>query len=360
MNSSTRQLCIVHPEPPRSLLRVVPFFLPLQGCPGQCIFCDQHAQTGQPAQTLETALAALEQMLDSMRGPFELGFFGGTFTGLDQSWQAHFLDCANTYRHADQLVSIRISTRPDRISPLLLTWLREQGVGLVELGVQSFTSAVLAQSGRGYSGQEAENACSQVQRAGLKLGIQLLPGLPGHTPAQWRNDVQHTLALRPEVVRIYPCVVLAETVLAQWHKHGRFSPWPLEQAVRECAWAVRQCWEHGISVIRLGLPGEPSMLERLLAGPWHPAFGSMVRSRVLRDILTEQLVPEDRVRQLILPVQLQGELWGHRGEHKNFLAQWGITPQTVVRTHTNIITLELENLHAAHTYYQPWLSEKSG
>ncbi|GAB1410669.1 radical SAM protein [Desulfovibrionales bacterium] len=293
----------------------------------------------------------LEHVLASTHGPFELGFFGGTFTGLDQIWQSRFLDCANTYRHAEQLAAIRISTRPDRVTPQSLTWLREQGVGMVELGVQSFTSSVLKKSGRGYSERGAIQACAAVQAAGVHLGIQLLPGLPGHTPAHWRDDVHHAIALAPKTVRIYPCVVLSETVLSQWHEQDRFSPWPLDQAVQECAWAVRKFWEHGIAVIRLGLPGEPGMLKRLVTGPWHPAFGNMVRSRVLRDILTEQLAPTDRVSHLFLPARLSGELWGHRGEHKKFLGHWGITPQTVSVTQTNTLTLDLENSHAQHTCY---------
>lgn len=345
----TTQLVLQHPEPPTHSMRVVPFFLPLSGCPGRCIFCDQHAQTGQESRDLETALAALGEMLKVLNAPFELGFFGGTFTGLDRKWQTRFLEVADHFRHSGELAALRISTRPDRVNADSLTWLREQGVDLVELGVQSFTSSVLAMCGRGYSEGEATAGCVHVRAAGLKLGIQLLPGLPGHSPMQWRKDVQHTLSLCPDVVRIYPCVVLAETELARWHARGAFLPWSLEQAVEETAWAVRQFWEQGIRVIRLGLAGEPAMLKRLVAGPWHPAFGNMVRSRVLLELLTERLVPQDRVHHLRIPVRLSGELWGHRGAHKFILAQWGIAPHMVSLAQSTEIIIELERLYATHT-----------
>jgi Histone acetyltransferase len=165
-------------------------------------------------------------------------------------------------------VHLRVSTRPDRIDPSTLARLRGSGVSMVELGVQTFNSRVLERSGRGYDAALAARACDMVREAGLELGIQLLPGLPGHEPGHWREDVRRTLALAPDVVRIYPCVVMGGTGLADMHARGEYEPWPLETAVTESGWALLRFWEAGCGSSALALRES-----RGCSPGWSPAHG---------------------------------------------------------------------------------------
>lgn len=323
--SISRVLRFVHPEPFRPQVLLLPFFLPFAGCPGRCVFCDQHAQTGVGDVDPATALDALRARLAEAPAPFGVGFFGGTFTGLEQAWQERFLDAAAAFR-VQGLNHVRISTRPDRIDPDTLRCLRERGVDLVELGIQTFDPDVLRASGRSYDGRRAMDACRMVRDAGLELGIQLLPGLPGHDAARWRQDVRAAIALRPAVVRIYPCVVMAGTELARMHARGDYAPWDLDVAVREAGWALLRFWEAGIRVIRLGLASEVGMRAGLVAGPWHPAFGNMVRSEALCVFLEETLTGMP-VRGFFVPQRLQGELWGHKRANAPRLERLGINKQ---------------------------------
>jgi len=214
---------------------------------------------------------------------------------------------------------------------------------MIELGVQSFSSSVLASSGRGYDAAVAAGACAMVREAGLELGIQLLPGLPGHDAPLWREDVRRTLALGPDVVRIYPCVVVRGTGLADLYNRGEYAPWPLETAVEESGRALLDFWKAGVRVIRLGLAGEPGLLERILAGPWHPAFGNMARSLALRLFLEEQLsgLP-GRVSRIFLPSRFGGELWGHGRDNAEALARLGIVRENVNFWSETDIAVELE------------------
>ena len=56
----------------------------------------------------------------------------------------------------------------------------------------------------------------------------------------------------------------------------------LDDAVQICAESCVQLETQGIPVIRIGLMSSPSLLEegRIVAGPWHPAFGFLVRSAI--------------------------------------------------------------------------------
>jgi hypothetical protein len=64
----------------------------------------------------------------------------------------------------------------------------------------------------------------------------------------------------------------------------------LEEAVDICAESCIRLESEGIPVIRIGIMSSPSLLEKdqIIAGPWHPAFGFLVRSRMyLKGIETE-------------------------------------------------------------------------
>ena len=340
--ATLRSVRFPHPEPRAARPRLIPVFLPFAGCPGRCVFCDQHAQTGAPGGDPERALRELRELLGGTDGPFELGFFGGTFTGMEPGLQSRFLEATGRFRGPGGLTRLRVSTRPDRVDRQSLARLRDGGVDLVELGVQTFQTSVLERSGRGYDGALAAAACEAVGEAGLALGIQLLPGLPGHDPLLWREDVRLAVALAPDVARIYPCVVMAGTGLAGMLARGECEPWSLETAVEECGRALPRFWEAGVRVIRLGLAGEPGMLARLVAGPWHPAFGNMARSMALRTILEERLRGAGRVSRIFLPARLGGELWGHGRVNAPALELLGITKETAAFWQEPDIVAELE------------------
>ena len=122
---------------------------------------------------------------------------------------------------------------------------------------------------------------------------------------------------------------------------GEYSPWSLDLAVAETGWAVLRFWEAGIRVIRLGLASEREMLAKLMAGPWHPAFGSMVRSEALRLFLQEKLAGR-KVSRALLPRRLQGELWGHGRANAPALEHLGISRDRVAFWPEQDIFLDVE------------------
>lgn len=136
------RLVFTHPEPTPHPTRVWPVFLPFAGCPYRCVFCAQDKQTGRDGVELEKILHALEHDLDDAlaagRGPYELAFYGGTFTALPEPWPQMFLGLAMRYRERGLVTHVRCSTRPDCVDDFSLSMLRAQGLDMVELGIQSF------------------------------------------------------------------------------------------------------------------------------------------------------------------------------------------------------------------------------
>ena len=323
-----------HPEPGTTKQAVWPVFLPFAGCPARCVYCAQNRQTGLDAMDLEKSFVKLEQGLTDRvvhgRPPVGLGFFGGTFTALPEIWQDRFLDLTARFKRQGAVSHVRCSTRPDCVSAHLLDHLCGRGLDMVEFGVQSFSDRVLARAGRGYDRNTVIGATRMVRDAGLELGVQLLPGLPGHGAEEWETDVAQTIALNPAVLRIYPCLVIDRTVLARWWTKGEYHPWSLPDSVDRIGRALPGIWEAGIAVIRIGLAPEPALMRDLLAGPWHPALGTLVRGRALVEILTEQCAPGlDPGEQLCVPRRYSGEFWGHGGQNRAQLAALGIEGGTV-------------------------------
>jgi histone acetyltransferase (RNA polymerase elongator complex component) len=318
-------LRFAHPEPPRPgaaapQAPVVPVFLPLAGCPGRCLYCNQPAQTGHAPEPLDDVLARARADIlarPEAAGPVELALYGGTFTALPLSWQHRFLDLAAELRASGRVSRLRCSTRPDAVSPELLADLRARGLDLVELGVQSFSDAALSASGRGYDRATALAACRLVREAGLSLGIQLLPGMPGHAPEDFARDVALAASLspelkpelKPEFIRLYPCLVLEGTELADLWRAGGYAPWTLETTVEALARALLTLWAAGIPVARIGLAEQAGLA--VLAGPRHPALGQMARARALLLHVAEQLaaLPAPAAT-LFVPRRWQGEVLG--------------------------------------------------
>ncbi|MCX6250144.1 MAG: hypothetical protein NTX61_05260 [Bacteroidetes bacterium] len=106
----------------------IPIFIPGIACPFQCIFCDQEKITGrQNLPTPEEVLQTIHQYLSTIPGhgsTIETGFFGGTFTGLPLKTQEMYLSLLQPFLKEGSVAGIRLSTRPDHITPEILDFLK--------------------------------------------------------------------------------------------------------------------------------------------------------------------------------------------------------------------------------------------
>lgn len=269
---------------------IVPFFISHQGCPHKCVFCDQERISGQSSGLPATAevLETIERFAASAVGrPLEVAFYGGTFTSLPRDEQDRLLAPLQPLIAKGRVASVRLSTRPDAVDDDTARFLAGRGVTIVELGVQSMDGEVLESAGRGHGAAHVERAFASLGSAGVAVGAQLMPGLPGDTPEKSLESLDRVLALGPACLRIYPTVVLAGTRLADLWRSGSYSPLGLDDAVSLCGAMLRRCLAASVPVIRIGLqPTEE--LERpgtILAGPWHPAFRQLVESELFRGLL---------------------------------------------------------------------------
>lgn len=305
-------------------MKVYPFFIPHVGCPHRCRFCQQQKVSGHAAAPSPTQVSKELQLLLPEKGTGEVAFYGGSFTLLEPALQEDYLQQVKPYIANGQVSGVRVSTRPDAISKERLALLKQGGVTTVELGCQSFSADVLRTVERGHSPQIVRHAVTLLRCWSFHIGLQLMPGLPGADAREARQSLRKALDLEPDFVRIYPAVVLRDTALEDDFHQGRFRPMDLDEAVELCAEMLWHCREAAVPVIRLGLQASASLEpgQALVAGPFHPAFGAMVRSRLWRRALTTVVTGQGEHEVRVHPADLSDALDQRRG-NLNYFNQRG-------------------------------------
>ncbi len=271
----------------------ISIFVPHQGCPCACSFCNQKTITGKTFlpdaeyvdKTVKTAL--------SKKGyDYEIAFFGGSFTAIDRDYMLELLSAAYPYVKSGEVSGIRISTRPDCITEEILDLLKKYGVTSIELGAQSMDDEVLEANRRGHTAQDVLNASEMIKNAGFELGLQMMTGLYKDTAEKSLETAKKIIEINPQTVRIYPTVVLKNTYLAELYLSDEYKPLNVDDSVELCAVLVPMFEKAGIRVIRLGLHSGSDIKENMLAGGFHDSFGELVKSRMMVNKILE-LSPAD-------------------------------------------------------------------
>ncbi len=266
---------------------IVPIFITHSGCPHLCIFCNQKIIAGNYAPQItkdffDTEVKSYLNWNKKRSSNVEIAFYGGSFTGIDKAYQETLLSWAGSYVESGQVNSIRVSTRPDYITKDSLSLLKKHNVSTVEIGAQSFNDEALRFAQRGHDAATTVLAMKTLKEQGFRTGLQLMAGLPKDTADGFMNSINKTIELQPDTVRLHPLLVLSDTALAEEFRRGNYKPLELAEAVDLCRMAWEKLSATGIRVIRIGLQ-VTSTLEKdgaVLAGPIHPAFGSLVLSSV--------------------------------------------------------------------------------
>ena len=271
-------------------LLVIPIFIAHQGCPHRCIFCDQHTITGHSEQEYQSVSPVvvretIEQWLNHPRkegrNEVQVAFYGGSFTGISLQRQKELLDAVKPYIDAGQVNSIRISTRPDYIDIDIIAFLHEHSVSIVELGIQSLDKNVLEASVRGHSVEQSEGAIQLLRERGFTVGAQLMCGLPGDSTKKLMETAKRVAVLEPDFVRIYPALIIKGSSLEKLYLEDAYRPLSLSKAVALTCRMKNIFTENHIKVVRMGLQPSLDLAKKVVAGPYHPAFGELVISRTL-------------------------------------------------------------------------------
>ncbi len=245
-------------------------------CPGQCIYCFGGPEYGTPKSYLGNEPALMraiqnnfhpyKQVNNRLNQYTELGHkptkielivMGGTFTALSLNYQEWFIAQAiqsmNDYpnyqpdknvilkdaikeneRAQVRCIGIVIETRPDYAKEYHIDRMLNYGTTRVEIGVQTIYNDVLKLIKRGHTVEESIEATRRLKDAGLKVGYHMMLALPGNDPERdfkaFKRIFEDT-QFRPDMIKIYPTLVIEGSELYEWWKKGEYKPYDLDTTV---------------------------------------------------------------------------------------------------------------------------------
>ncbi|MFC1711606.1 elongator complex protein 3 [Patescibacteria group bacterium] len=231
-------------------------------CPGQCVYCP--TQKNMPKSYLKDEPAVMRAKMANF-DPYlqvqrrirqlqetghstekiELIVMGGTFSCLPDKYQKEFIkscfDAANNKRSEslkkakslnekakNRIIGITLETRPDQINVNEIKKMRLLGATRVEIGIQSIYDDVLAKIKRGHLVKQSIKATKLLKDAGFKVCYHLMPNLPA---SSFKKDLAMFKTVfsnpdfKPDMLKIYPCVVVYQAKLYSWYKKGTFTPY---------------------------------------------------------------------------------------------------------------------------------------
>ncbi len=237
-------------------------------CPGECIFCPNDTRLpksylyGEPGAMrgmqndfdpyMQTA-SRLEA-LDAVGHPvdkIELLILGGTFTAYEPEYQEWFIcrcfDAMNGFDSSGmeeahrfnegathRNVGLVIETRPDEITPAVLTRLRELGVTKVQIGAQSLDDRLLQINKRGHTASDTLRAVGMLRAAGFKVVLHWMPNLLGATLESDREDFVRLWneGYCPDELKIYPTQLVEKSELYDIWQQGGYVPYTTDELIQ--------------------------------------------------------------------------------------------------------------------------------
>jgi len=226
----------------------------------------------------------------------ELVIMGGTFPATPMQYQTRFVQrCldAITQQKSQSLaeakkqaetsrihnVGITVETRPDWAKQQHVDHMLNMGVTRVELGVQNIRDDIYRLVNREHTVQDVINATQTLKDAGLKVAYHLMPGLPG---SNFKRDLKsfHTVFtnpnFKPDMIKIYPCLVLKGTKTYEWWKKGEYTPYTTEEATRLIA-EVKKTVPLWVRIMRVQRDIPANLIE---AGVKHSNLRQLARQKL--------------------------------------------------------------------------------
>ncbi len=196
-------------------------------CKTKCPYCDFYSIAD--ASLVESYLAALDaeaQLYHHQFPAFDTLFLGGG----TPSWlrEAHLGELMKILRRQFIFApdsEITLEANPDDITAEKLRLFRDLGLNRLSLGAQSFDEAELRFLGRRHTADQTRAALDLIRAAGFtNLGLDLIYGLPGQTPAAWRRTLETALRFNPEHLSCYQLTLADDTPMGRKAAEGTLVP----------------------------------------------------------------------------------------------------------------------------------------
>ena len=232
-------------------------------CPGGIEFNTPNSYTGKEPSTINAIenqydpKTQITSKIEKLKAyghdatKLELVIVGGTFLFMPKDYRNNFIkscyDALNGFesnsleeaKSANEHSEIRnvgftIETKPDFCKIEHVNDMLDYGITRVEIGVQSLQERVYEIVNRGHNFRDVVESFQIAKDAGYKIVAHMMPGLPTVTPrediADFKKLFTDTL-LKPDMLKIYPSLVLENTPMFDDYQEGRYQPYSDEEMI---------------------------------------------------------------------------------------------------------------------------------
>lgn len=257
------------------------------GCPGRCVFCPTEENV--PKSYLSNEPAVMRAIINDYdpynqvksriqtlhenghpTDKIELIVMGGTWSSHPKNYQVSYIrQCLNgmNSRNARSLaeaqkinetakhrcVAITLETRQDWITESEVVRMRMLGATRVEIGAQSLYDDVLDLVKRGHRTDATIRATQLLKDAAFKISYHMMPNLPGSNLERdiaMFKELFDNPAYKPDMIKVYPCMVVPFSELKLWYEQGRHRPYTDEELL-ELIFRIKPYFPRYLRVTRL-------------------------------------------------------------------------------------------------------------
>ncbi|MGA9262349.1 MAG: radical SAM family heme chaperone HemW [Desulfobacterales bacterium] len=197
-------------------------------CRKKCRYCDFYSVTDPSLQPGYLKALQQEMRLAAASHPalsFDTLYLGGgTPSALGIGAVEKIINAARRAFSFLPDTEVTVEVNPGTVDLDSLQRLRQAGANRLNVGVQSFRARNLAFLGRIHSAIEAERVLAWSHAAGFdNIGIDLIYGIPGQTPASWKIDLVRALDCNLSHLSCYSLTFEPGTPLEGDLKRGKFT-----------------------------------------------------------------------------------------------------------------------------------------
>ncbi len=264
-------------------------------CPGGIEFNSPNSYTGNEPSTLNAIeneydpklqiTTKIEKLVVFGHDPskMEIVIVGGTFLFMPKDYQENFIkscyDALNGTNSKDlqeaksnnehaliRNVGFTIETKPDFCKKEHVDWMLDYGVTRIEIGVQSLQERVYDIVNRGHKFKDVIESFQISKDAGYKIVAHMMPGLPTMTPKEDIGDFKKLFSdsqLRPDMLKIYPSLVIENTPIYREYKNGKYVPYSNDDMIQVLT-EVKKSIPKWVRIMRVQREISPN---EIIAGP---------------------------------------------------------------------------------------------
>lgn len=159
---------------------------------------------------------------------YQKSFVKGCLDGLNGSVSGSLKEAKKINETADiRCIGLTVETRPDYCKEIQLERMLKLGATRVEIGVQTLRDNLLDDINRGHTVKDSIEATKFAKDMGFKVCYHMMPGLPGSSNEEDFKEFKMLFEderFRPDMLKIYPTLVVEGTELYEMWKNGEYDP----------------------------------------------------------------------------------------------------------------------------------------